>query len=97
MFEGWWLGRAEGTNEHLVALSDTGVAMKFRTVKRDCGAEPVRPRCATSGRPSQQYVTERRTLTLTIARHHNLRLKRLCYCFDIQRMISECDSLPPIF
>ena len=32
--EGWWLGRAEGTNEHIVAVKETGHVMRFRAVKR---------------------------------------------------------------
>ena len=31
---GVWLGRAEATNEHIVALRDSGVIAKFRTVRR---------------------------------------------------------------
>ena len=32
--EGWWLGRAEGTNEHIVAAKESGHVMRFRAVKR---------------------------------------------------------------
>ena len=36
-YDGFRLGRAEGTNEHIVALPSNGFVMRFRTVKRNTG------------------------------------------------------------